>query len=96
MAGGGGAQQGNPMYNVIFIGIIVVIFWVFLIQPQRRQQKEQEKLISSLKKGDRVVTQSGIHGVVTQTRDKTMILRVDDHTKIEFDKQVALRLKKGK
>lgn len=92
MAGGGGGQGANPMMNIIFLGVLFVIFWVFLIQPQRKQQKEHENLIKNLGKGDKIVTQGGIHGTITIVRDNTVVVRVDDQTKLEFDKQSVLRV----
>ncbi len=89
---GNGAQQPNPMYNFIFLGILMVIFWVFLIQPQKKQQKEHDQMVEGLKKGDRVVTQGGIHGVITIVKNTTVVVRVDDATKIEFEKQAITRV----
>ena len=93
---GGGAQQPNPMMNFVFIGILILIFWVFLIQPQRKQQKEHEKLLEGLKKGDKIITQGGIHGTVVSVKPTTVMIRVDDNTKIEFEKQTILKVVSSK
>ncbi len=92
----GGGQQGNPMMNFVFIGIFIAIFWFFIIQPQRRQQKEHQKLIDCLKKGEKIVTQGGIHGTITNVKKETIVVRVDDSTKIEFDRQAITKVKSTK
>ena len=92
MASGGGGQQANPMVNFIFLGILFVIFWVFLIQPQRRQQKEHEKLVSGVKKGDKIITQGGIHATIASVKSATVVAKVEDGTKLEFDKTAITRI----
>ena len=68
---------------LIFIG---VIFYFLLIRPQQKQRKEQQKLISALKTGDKVVTASGIHGMIANVKERTILLKVADNMKIEIDK----------
>lgn len=67
--------------------IIFGIFYFLIIKPQRDKQKQQKKLIDNLKKNDQVVTSSGIHGTVVLVKEKTVMVRVDDNVKIEFDKE---------
>ena len=66
--------------------LIIVIFYFFLIRPQNKKQKETEKMLNSLKKGDKVITVGGIHGVVSSVKEHTVIVKVDDNTKIEFNR----------
>ena len=68
---------------LIFIG---VIFYFLLIRPQQKQRKEQQKLIEALKTGDKVVTSSGIHGMISNVKERTVLLKVADNVKIEIDK----------
>jgi preprotein translocase subunit YajC len=68
---------------LIFIG---VIFYFLLIRPQQKQRKEQQKLIEALKTGDKVVTSAGIHGLIANVKEKTVLLKVADNVKIEIDK----------
>jgi preprotein translocase subunit YajC len=70
---------------VPFIFIFVIMYFI-MIRPQQRRQKEQQKLISALKTGDRVVTSSGIHGLIANVKDSTVIVKVADNVKIEMDK----------
>lgn len=66
--------------------LIILIFYFFLIRPQNKKQKETEKMLNALKKGDKIITIGGIHGVVSSVKDKTVIVKVDDNTKIEFNR----------
>ncbi len=76
--------SGSLLMTVLPIGLIFVIFYFFMIRPQNKKQKETEKMIAALKKGDKVVTIGGIHGVVSSTKEQTVIVKVDDNTKLEF------------
>lgn len=66
--------------------LIIVIFYFFLIRPQNKKQKETEKMLNALKKGDKVITIGGIHGTISSVKEKTVIVKVDDNTKIEFNR----------
>jgi len=68
---------------LIFIGII---FYFLLIRPQQKQRKEAQKLMASLKSGDKVITGSGIHGLITNVKEGTVILKIADNVKIEIDR----------
>jgi preprotein translocase subunit YajC len=78
------AGTGSLLVSMLPIFLIFVIFYFFIIRPQNKKQKETDKMIAALKKGDKVVTIGGIHGTVAQTKEKTVIIKVDDNTKIEF------------
>src|SRR5574344_248806 len=78
--GGGGLTMMIPLI------LIVLIMYFFMIRPQNKKQKETEKMIAALKKGDKVVTIGGIHGVVSSTKEQTVVVKVDDNTKIEFNR----------
>ncbi|MCR5724397.1 MAG: preprotein translocase subunit YajC [Treponema sp.] len=80
------APQQSIMMSVMPFILIIVIFYFFIIRPQNKKQKETQKMIDALKKGDKVVTIGGIHGVVASTKEKTVIVKVDDSTKIEFSR----------
>lgn len=66
--------------------LIVLIFYFLMIRPQNKRQKEMEKMIGALKKGDKVITIGGIHGTVVNTKDSTIIVRVDDNVTMEFNR----------
>lgn len=67
--------------------IIFLIFYMLLIRPQAKRQKEHAAMLNALKKGDEVLTQGGIFGVVVGTKDDVVVLKVAEDTKIEVLKQ---------
>ena len=67
---------------------IFAVMWLFMIRPQRKQQKEMEQFRSSLKKGDKVITAGGIYGTIAEVKegDRTVLLKVDGDVKLRVDK----------
>jgi len=79
--------QAQPWWvGFAFPILIVVMLYFALIRPQTQAKKKQEELIKSAKTGDKVVTTSGIHGVVTNVKDTTVIVKVADNVKLEIEK----------
>src|SRR6476660_4634484 len=70
----------------LFMG---VIFYFLLIRPQQKRRKQHEQLMANLKTGDRVVTTSGIHGLIPDVKETTFLLKVADNVKIEIDKSAV-------
>jgi len=85
-APGGAAAPGNPLIQLLPLVLIVGIFYFMMIRPQQKRQKEHQQLISAVKPGDLVIMSSGIHGLVQSVKDKTVMVKVADNVKIEFDK----------
>jgi preprotein translocase subunit YajC len=79
---------------VPFIFIFVIMYFV-LLRPQMRRQKEQQRLVSSLKTGDRVVTSAGIHGLISNVKETTVIVKVADNVKIEMEKSAVTNVLKS-
>lgn len=86
------ASQGNPNPGggiggaLIPMVCIIAIFYFMIIRPQNQKQKQQQALISSVKTGDEVVTSGGIHGLVTNVKETTVMVKIADNVKIEVDK----------
>ena len=78
---GGGAATGQ----IITMVLIIVVFYFIMIRPQVKKQKDQKKYVEELKKGDRVITTSGMHGRIIDINDNTILLEVENG-KIRFDK----------
>ncbi len=76
---------GGIGFFVPFIFIFIIMYFV-MFRPQKKRQEQQQKLITSLKTGDRVVTNSGIHGLISNVKDTTIIVKVADNVKIEMEK----------
>ena len=89
------AESANPIAGFFPMIIIFLIFWFLVIKPQRDKQKELKRTIDSLKKNDQAVTIGGAHGTVVMVKEKTVVLRVDDNTKIEFDKEAIASVLKS-
>src|SRR2546423_6723326 len=81
-----GPPQPSMLTSLLPFVFMIVIFYFLLIRPQQRRQKEHQRLLSSLKTGDRVVTSGGIHGLIANVKDTTVLLKVADNVKIEVDK----------
>ena len=88
MPGGG---IGSFFVPLIFIFIIM---YFVMIRPQKKRQEQQQKLVSSLKTGDRVVTNSGIHGLISNVKETTVLVKVADNVKIEIDKSAITNVLK--
>ena len=76
--------QSGGMSMLMMLGLMFLAFYFLLIAPQRKKQKEHEKMISNLQSGDEIVSIGGICGTITNIKDKTFVVRVSDNTKIEF------------
>lgn len=74
--------------------LIIIIFYFFLIRPQNKKQKETEKMLAALKKGDKVITIGGIHGTISSVKEKTVIVKVDENVKLEFNRSAISSVEK--
>ncbi|MGH7936123.1 MAG: preprotein translocase subunit YajC [Chthoniobacterales bacterium] len=88
------APAGSSLISLLPIVFIFVIGYYVMIRPQMRRQKEQQKLVSALKTGDRVVTAAGIHGMITNVKDTTVLVKVADNVKLEIDKTAVTNVLK--
>jgi len=89
--GAEGSGGSNPLISFLPFILIIVIMYFLMIRPQAKKQKEKQKMVEALKKGDNVVTSGGIHGKVMGFTDdnKTVILKIDDNVKINVDKSAV-------
>ena len=79
--------QQSALPTIIMFAAIIFVMWLFMIRPQRKQQKELQEFRNSLKKGDKVVTVGGIYGEIVEVNEKTALLKVDGDVKLRVDKQ---------
>jgi preprotein translocase subunit YajC len=92
-------QSGGGQMASMFVtfGLVFVVMYFLIIRPQSKRQKQAKAMLAALKRGDRVVTIGGIHGIVHSIKDNVVIIKVDDNTKIEFSKSsVATVLQQAK
>ncbi len=89
------ASPGGGLLSILpFIFIFVIMYYVML-RPQMRRQKEAARLVSALKTGDRVITSSGIHGLISNVKDTTVIVKVADNVKLEIEKTAVTNVVKA-
>ena len=84
-------QAGFDPMMLIMIVLIFGVMWFFMIRPQRKQQKELQNFRDSLQKGDKVVTIGGIYGTVSEVRDDSVLIEVDNSVKIRVSKQAIIK-----
>jgi preprotein translocase subunit YajC len=79
-------QQGGGTTFIVPMIAMAAIFYFLIIRPQNQKQKQLQAMMSSLKTGDKVVTGGGIHGLISNVKDKTVIVKIADNVKVEVDK----------
>ena len=75
------------------LAVTVGIVYFMIIRPQQRKQKETQAMLSSIRKGDRVLTTGGLFGTVVGTKDDVVVLKVADDVKMEFSRQSIVQIK---
>jgi preprotein translocase subunit YajC len=89
-----GAPQSNPLIHLMPFILMFAIFYFLLIRPQQKKQKELQTMITNLKKGDKVVTNGGMLGVVSSIQDDYVVITVGgSETKIEVLKSAIAGLR---
>jgi preprotein translocase subunit YajC len=90
------APVSSPLSTIVPFICIGIIFYFLIIRPQSKRQKELAALVQALKTGDKVITSSGIHGIIANVKEgNTLILKVADNVKIEIDKSAIATVDKG-
>ena len=91
-----GGQMPNQLIQLVPLVLIFIVFYFFMIRPQQKKQKDREKVLDSLKRGDKIVTIGGVHGTVagSDTDKKTVLVQVSDTTKIKFDRTAIANIDK--
>ncbi len=84
-----GAEGGAGYSQLIMLGLIVVVFYMFFIRPQIRKTKEQRKYREALKKGDKIVTIGGIHGKITDVKETTFTIEISNNVNITIEKSAV-------
>lgn len=88
--------QQSGLTQILFLYVpIFLIFYFLIIRPQRQQQKKTKEMLAALKKNDEVITTSGIHGTVAIVKEKTVVIRVDEGCRIEFDRESIAAVTSG-
>jgi preprotein translocase subunit YajC len=85
----------NPILSLLPFLLIIVIIYFLMIRPQQKKQKQREAMLSTLEKGDKIVTVGGVHGTVKGFKESTVIVQIDDNVKIEIDKSAVSTIKRS-
>ncbi|MBP5365754.1 MAG: preprotein translocase subunit YajC [Bacteroidales bacterium] len=85
-AGAPAQPQGNAFMSFLPLILIIAIFYFFMIRPQQKRQKELNNFRNQLKKGDHVMTSSGLYAKVHEVKEQTLILEAAKDVLVEFDK----------
>jgi preprotein translocase subunit YajC len=85
-----GGEQ-NPLVSLWPLLLIIVVFYLFMIRPQVKKQKELKQYRQALQNGDKVITTGGIYGKIVGVSDQTVILEVEDQSRIKVDKNAILK-----
>lgn len=96
--GSTGPQQALPpitLFQVMLI-FIVCYFFLFVIRPQQKKQKEVQKMLSGIQKGDKIITTGGIHGIVANVKDDIVSVKVAENVKIDVSRSCITAVKKEK
>jgi len=76
----------NPLMPFIPIGIL---FFLLLVMPERKKQKQRQAMLEALKKGDRVMTTSGLYGTIVTTTNEVVVLQVADNVRLRFTRSAV-------
>ncbi|AWB45701.1 preprotein translocase subunit YajC [Paenibacillus sp. CAA11] len=81
------APAGNSLLGIVVpLVIMFAVFYFLLIRPNQKKQKTRTSMLNALKKGDKIVTIGGLHGTIVELTDDVVVLRVNDVTKLTFDR----------
>ena len=91
-ASGTASSTGSMTMTFITFGLIILIFYFLIIRPQKKREKETKSMLASMKKGDKVVSIGGIRGTIVSVKESTVVVKVDDNTRIEFSKSAIAQI----
>lgn len=86
----GDPSQGGGFESLFFLVALFLVFYLFIIRPQSKRQKEIQNKVNELKKGDKAVTSGGAIGIVNTIEETTVLLEVDKDVKIRFLKSAIV------
>ncbi|MDD2297240.1 MAG: preprotein translocase subunit YajC [Sphaerochaetaceae bacterium] len=94
LMGGSGASgtSGSMTTTFITFGLIILIFYFLIIRPQKKRDKETKNMLAAMKKGDKIVSIGGIRGTIVIVKETTVVVKVDDNTRIEFSKSAIAQI----
>lgn len=93
-SGGGQAQGGGGIAMLLPFLLVFAVIYFLMLRPQIKRQKETSKMLSTLKKGDRVLTTGGIYGTIVGIKEKeeTLLLKIDSEVKVELQRSAIVKV----
>lgn len=85
-SGAGAPGTGGLLSFILPLVIMFAVFYFLLIRPQKKKQQTRNTMLNALQKGDKIVTIGGLHGTIVELTDDTVVIRVNDVTKMTFDR----------
>ncbi len=86
MAPQGGGEGGSMVSTLVMFSLIILIFYFMILRPQQKRQKERQKLLDGVKKGDKITTVGGLHATVLGVEEKTLLIQIADNVKVKLEK----------
>ena len=77
------AQQGSGWTSIIMMAAVVLIFWLFMIRPQQKRQKEVQRKREALTTGDRIVTSGGLYGVIRDIKETEFVVEIAEGVRVD-------------
>lgn len=93
MGSSGPDGGGAPIAQLLPFVLMFVVLYLLILRPQMKKQKAQQKMIDELEKGDQIVTNGGIHGVISNIKDEILVVKVAENVKIDVSRSAVQRVK---
>ena len=93
LAAAPGIAGNSGMMQILILVGFFAIFYFLMIMPQRKQQKQRQAMLSSIKKGDKVITSGGLHGEIVELDDEDVRLKVADKVELKFSRSAVAKVK---
>ena len=88
-----GGGSANPIASLLPFVLMFAVLYLLILRPQMKKQKNQQKMIDELQKGDEIVTSGGIHGTILNLKDDIIVLKLAENVKIELSRAAVSRVK---
>jgi preprotein translocase subunit YajC len=88
------AGSGSAFFQFIPLILILGVFWFLIIRPQQKKQKEHQRMVDSLRKGDKIVTNGGIFGTIVKVGDDRLTLEIASKIQIQLERHQVSRMDK--
>jgi len=92
---GASSASPNPFISMLPFILMIAVMYLLIFRPQQKRQKEHQKMLDAVKKGDRIVTTGGLHGVVKDVRDDVLLVKIAENTVVELSRGAVASRKGG-